>query len=131
LIVDTTLEAGWAPVDKLNGSLSLDGSDSGIDILWDDITSVHQAAGHVFSVSWVTFGHHGGWLETGVGDFSNGQLFVIGFLSGDNWSIGRKHEMNSWVWHQVSLELSNIDVKGTIESEGSGKRGDDLSNESV
>ena len=27
--------------------------------------------------------------------------------------------MDSWVWDQVSLELGNIDVKGTIESEGS------------
>jgi hypothetical protein len=39
--------------------------------------------------------------------------------------------MDSWVWYQVSLELGNIDVEGTIESEGSGQRGDNLSNESV
>jgi hypothetical protein len=39
--------------------------------------------------------------------------------------------MDSWIWDQVSLELGNIDVKGTIESEGSGKGGDNLSNESV
>jgi len=39
--------------------------------------------------------------------------------------------MDSWVWHQVGLELSDIDVKSTIESEGGGKRGDNLSNESV
>ena len=39
--------------------------------------------------------------------------------------------MDSWVWHQVGLELSDIDVKGTIESEGSGQRGDNLGNESV
>ena len=39
--------------------------------------------------------------------------------------------MDSWVWDQVSLELSDIDVKGTIESEGGGKRGDNLSDESV
>jgi len=39
--------------------------------------------------------------------------------------------MDSGVWHQVSLELSNIDVKGTIESEGGGKGGDNLGNESV
>ena len=39
--------------------------------------------------------------------------------------------MDSWVWYQVGLELGNIDVKGTIESEGSGERGDNLSNESV
>ena len=39
--------------------------------------------------------------------------------------------MDSWVWHQVGLELSNIDVKGTIESEGSSQGGDNLGNESV
>ena len=39
--------------------------------------------------------------------------------------------MDSWVWHQVGLELGDIHVKGSIESEGSGQRGDNLSNESV
>ena len=39
--------------------------------------------------------------------------------------------MDSWVWHQVGLEFGNINVKGTIESEGGGQRGDDLSDESV
>jgi len=63
LIVDTTLETSRAPVNELDGSLGLDGGDSGVDILWDDITSVHEATSHVLSVSWITFGHHGGWLE--------------------------------------------------------------------
>ena len=39
--------------------------------------------------------------------------------------------MDSWIWHQVGLELSDIDVKGTVESERGGQRGDNLSNESV
>ena len=39
--------------------------------------------------------------------------------------------MDSWVWHQVGLELSNIDVKGTVESEGGSQGGDNLGNESV
>jgi len=39
--------------------------------------------------------------------------------------------MDSWVWHQVGLELGDIDVEGTVESEGSGQRGDNLGNESV
>ena len=39
--------------------------------------------------------------------------------------------MDSWVWHQVGLELGDIDVEGTIESEGSGQRGNNLGNESV
>ena len=56
---------------------------------------------------------------------------MISFLGRDNWGIGRKHEMDSWVWHQVGLELSNIDVEGTVESEGGSQGGDNLGNESV
>jgi len=39
--------------------------------------------------------------------------------------------MDTWVWHQVGLELSKIDVQGTIESEGGGDGGDNLSNKPV
>jgi len=39
--------------------------------------------------------------------------------------------MDSWVWHEVGLELSDIDVEGTIESEGGGQGGDNLGDESV
>ena len=115
----------------MDGSLGLDGGDSGVDILWDDITSVHEAACHVLSVSWIALGHHSGWLEGGVSDLGDGELLVISFLGRDDWGIGRKHEMNSWVWHQVGLEFGDIDVKGTIESEGGSEGGDNLSDESV
>jgi len=131
LIVDSAFETGWAPVDELNGSLGLDGGDGGVDILWDDISSVHEAASHVFSVSWIALGHHGGWLEGGVGNLGDGELLMISFLGRDNWGVRRKHEMDSWIWHQVSLEFGDINVKGTIESEGSGKGGDNLGNKSV
>ena len=69
LVVDTALEAGGAPVDELDGSLGLDGGDSGVDVLGDDVSSVHHAAGHVLSVSGVALGHHGSGFEGGVGDF--------------------------------------------------------------
>jgi len=39
--------------------------------------------------------------------------------------------MDSWIWYQVSLELGNIDVKGTVESKGSSQRGNNLSDKSV
>ena len=39
--------------------------------------------------------------------------------------------MDSWVWDQVGLELGNINVKGTVESEGGSERGDNLSDKSV
>jgi len=87
LVVDTSLETSGAPVDELDGSLGLDGGNSGIDILGDDITSVHHAAGHIFTVSWVALGHHGSWLEGGVGDLSDGELLVVSFLSRDDWGV--------------------------------------------
>ena len=39
--------------------------------------------------------------------------------------------MDSWVGDKVGLELSDINVEGTIESEGGGQGGDNLSDESV
>ena len=56
---------------------------------------------------------------------------MISFLGGDDWCVRRKHEMDSWVWHEVGLEFSNINVQSTIESEGGSEGGDDLSDESV
>ena len=39
--------------------------------------------------------------------------------------------MDTWVWDQVSLELSKIDVKGTIEAEGGSDGGDDLTDQTI
>jgi hypothetical protein len=46
---------------------------------------------------------------------------VISFFSRDNWSIRRKHEMDSWIWDKIGLEFSDINVKGTIKSKGGSK----------
>jgi hypothetical protein len=39
--------------------------------------------------------------------------------------------VDSWIWDQVGLELGDIDVQGTVESEGGSQGGDDLSDQSV
>jgi len=39
--------------------------------------------------------------------------------------------MDSWIWDQVGLEFSDINVQGTVESERGSQRGDNLSDESV
>jgi hypothetical protein len=39
--------------------------------------------------------------------------------------------MDTRIGYQVGLELSDVDVKGTIESEGSSERRNNLSNKSV
>jgi len=131
LVVDTALETSGAPVDELDGSLGLDGGDRGVDILGDDVTSVHQAASHVLTVSGIALDHHGGRLEDGVGDLSNGELLVVGLLGRDDGGVRRQHEVDSGVGHQVGLELSDVDVEGAVESEGGSQRGNDLGNESV
>ena len=52
-------------------------------------------------------------------------------LSRDDWSVGDEWEVDTWVWDQVSLELSQVDVEGTVESEGGGDGRDDLTDQSV
>jgi len=131
LVVDSDLESGGAPVNELDGSLGFDGGNGGIDVFGDDISSVEHGAGHVFSVSGVAFGHHGGGFKGGVGDFGNGELFVVGLFSGDDGGIGGKHEVDSGVGDQVGLEFSDINVEGSVESEGGSQGRDNLGNESV
>jgi hypothetical protein len=131
LVVDSALETGGAPVNELNGSLGLDGGDGRVDILGDNISSVHQAASHVLSVTGVALGHHVGGLEHRVGDLGNRKLLVVSLLSRDDGGVRGKHEMDSGVGHQVGLELRDIHVQGTIETKGSGQRRHDLGNKSV
>jgi len=131
LIVDTALESSWAPVDELNGSLGLNGGNSGVHILGDNISSVHKATSHIFTMSGIAFGHHRGGFEGRVGDFGNWELFVVSFLGWDDWGIWGQHEMDSGIWHQVGLELSYVHIQGSVKSEGSGQRWDDLGDKSV
>lgn len=56
---------------------------------------------------------------------------MVSLLSGDNWGVGGEREVDTWVWYQVGLELGQVDVEGTIESEGGSDGGDDLTNQSV
>jgi len=131
LVVDTALETGGGPIDELDGTLGLDGRDGRVDILRDDITTVHHAAGHVLTVTGIALDHHGSRLEDGVGQLGDGELFVVSLFCGDDRGIRGQHKVDTRVRHQVGLELSHIHVQSTVESEGSGQGGDNLSDQSV
>merc|ERR1719203_338829 len=131
LVVDANLETSWAPVNELDGPLGLDGGNGGVDVLGDNITSVQHAAGHVLAVTGIALDHLVGRLEASVGDLSNGQLLVVGLLGGDDWSVCGQGEVDPGVGHQVGLELSQVDVEGTIEPQGGGDGGHDLSDQPV
>merc|ERR1719343_1606029 len=131
LVVDSTLESGGAPVDKLNGALGLDGGNSGVDVLGDDISTVHEAAGHVLSVTRVALGHHVGRLKDGAGNLSNREGLMEGLVCANDRSIRGQHEVDARVWDQVGLELGDIHVQGTIETKRGGQRTDDLGNQTI
>jgi len=82
-------------------------------------------------VTRIALSHHVGGLEGGVGDLGNRELLVVSLLSGNDGGVGREHEVDTGVGDQVGLELGNIDIEGTIESEGGSQGGDNLSDEAV
>ncbi len=131
LVVDTTFEASGAPVNKLDGTLGLDGGNSGINILGDNVSTVHQAAGHVLSVARIALDHLGSRLKGSVGDLGYRQLLVVSLLSRNDGGIRAQDEVDAGVGHQVGLELSHINVQGTIEAQGGSEGGDDLGNQAV
>jgi hypothetical protein len=70
-------------------------------------------------------------LEHGRGELGHGELLVIHALGADDRSVGAEQEVDARVGHQVDLELVDVDVEGTVESERGGQRGDDLGDEPV
>merc|ERR1719411_1610634 len=79
----------------------------------------------------VALDHLVGWLKTGMGDLRHRELLVVGLLRRDDWGVGHQGEVDTGVWHQVGLELCQVNIEGTIEAKGGSDRGDNLANEPV
>jgi len=56
---------------------------------------------------------------------------VVSFLGGDDGRVRGQHKVDTRIRHQVSLEFSDIDVQGTIESQRGSQGRDDLGDQSV
>ena len=131
LSVDTALETSGAPFDELDGGLVLDTSEGRRHILGENISTVHQAAGHVLSSVGVALAESVLGLEDGVGDLSNRVLLVEGLIGGDDGGVGRQQEVDTGVGDQVGLELVHIHVQGSLEAERAGEGRDDLRDKTV
>lgn len=125
LVADTELETSRAPVDELDGALGLEGGDGGVSVLGDNVTAVEQAGGHVLAVARVTLDHLVVGLEAGHGNLLDAVGLVGGLGGGDDRGVGDEREVDAGVRDQVSLELVQVDVEGTVEAEGGGDGGDD------
>jgi hypothetical protein len=91
-----------------------------VNILRNNITTVQQACSHILSVSWVALHHLVVGLEARHRDLLHRVGLVRSLGGRDNWSVCNEREVDSWIRDQVGLELIEIDVKGSIETEGSG-----------
>jgi hypothetical protein len=125
LVADTNLETSRAPVDELDGALGLEGGDSIVGIVGDDVTAVQKAGSHVLAVARVTLNHLAVGLEASSGHLLNGVGFVSSLGSRDKRGVGDQREVNTGVGHQVSLELVQVDIEGTIEAKRGSDGGDD------
>ena len=120
LVTDTNLEASWAPINELNCALGLEMGNSCVDFLGNDITTVKETCRHVFAVTRITLDHLVVWLEARAGYFRDGVGLVGCLGSRDDRCVGDEWEVNTWVGHQIGLELVQINVERAIEAERGG-----------
>ena len=147
LAADTELEAGRAPVDKLDRALGLDGRDGRVDVLGDDVSAVEERAGHVLARAGVALDHLVVGLEAREGKLGDAVRLVTGLGARDDRGVCREREVDPreagefrlmrQYWEailfeeegardEVSLELVQVDVEGSIEAKGRGDARDDL-----
>jgi hypothetical protein len=118
-VINTDLEASLAPVNPLNSFFTLKCANRGIDVLGDNISSVHEAASHIFVsvLGGVATNQHICRFEYSARYFISCQSFMVSLLSGDERCVGTQGEMDSWVGHQVGLELSQVAVQVALETQ--------------
>merc|ERR1719483_1767380 len=63
----------------------------------------------------ITLHHLVGRLKASVGDFGNRKLLMVGLLSRNNWSISSQREVDTWVGHQVGLELCQVHIESSVK----------------
>ena len=80
-------------------------------------------------MTWVTFDHLVGRFKTSIGDLGNRELLMVSLLSGDDRCISSQREVNTWVGHQVCLELCQVNVQRTIKTQGSSDGAHDLTDQ--
>merc|ERR1712223_1843109 len=131
LVVDTDLESGGTPVDKLDAPLGLDGGNGSVHVLGHHVSPVEEAARHVLAVTGIALDHLVSRLETGVGDLRDGELLMVGLLGRDDGCVGDQGEVDPGVGHQVGLELSQVHVQGSVEPQGGSDGGHDLADQPV
>jgi len=117
------LDVVWDPLDEVRRVLVLDVEHLLVDFLHGHTSSEDGSDGEVSSVTWVAGGHHVLGIEHLLGKFGNSQGTVLLGSSGCEWGETWDEEVETWEWHHVDGQLSEIRVQLTWESEASGDTG--------
>jgi hypothetical protein len=131
LVVDAELEAGRAPLDQVEGSLGLDRGNGSVAVARHDIAAVEERNSHVLAVARVADNHLVVGLEALEGEVADLEALVGAAVAGDDRGVGDERVVDAGIWHQVSLELVQINVEGTVEAKRRGDGADNLGNQAV
>jgi hypothetical protein len=131
LVVDADLEAGGAPLDKVERRLRLECSNGGAAVAVDDVTAVEEGDGHVFALAGVANDHLVVRLKALEGQVRYLEALMSTLGSTNDRSIADKRVVNAGIGNQVGLELVQINVESTVEAEGGGDGGNDLGDQAV
>merc|ERR1719326_1720929 len=134
LVVKTNLETGGAPLDEGDLVLALHELGGLVGIAGANVTTVVQGDGHVLILLDVEVGvldKEGRGLEDGVGDGGGINLLVSLVRLGDARGRTGGHEVETGERNQVGLELVEVDVQLSIESQRRSHGGNGLRDELV
>merc|ERR1712151_643346 len=119
-IADGGLDVVWNPLNEVGRVLVLDIEHLLIDFLGGHAASEDGGGGKVTSVSWVEGAHHVLGVEHLLGELWDGEGTVLLGSTGGEWGETNHEEVETWEWHEVDSELSQVRVELTWESEAAG-----------
>src|SRR5690606_871619 len=97
LVVDSELEASWAPFDQVEVGFGLEGRNSSSAVAGHDVSAVEKGDSHVLSVARVADNHLVIWLKALESQVGNLEGFMGRSGGTNNWGVGDQWIMDTYI----------------------------------